>query len=101
MHLNHRDPRNAIYRTFTSHDVDRSGIDMINSHGGTRRVVPSLATGWSHTHGRNPLGRSHDRGGRHHRAIDVSGPGSGYVILIATPLKRTEDGTGNVHLLPD
>ena len=37
---------------------------VIKTRGATRRVVPSLATGWSHAGGRYPSERSHDHGRR-------------------------------------
>jgi hypothetical protein len=55
-HLNHRNlpkrhlPQPPRRMTWT----DRIP-EAINPHGTTRRVVPSLATGWSHPRGRKPL----------------------------------------------
>src|SRR6266487_5925825 len=48
--------RNAIEPNLhVEHDLERSETAVTGHHGVTRRVVPSLATRWSHAHGRKSL----------------------------------------------
>src|SRR6266487_4030456 len=48
--------RNAIEPNLhVEHDLERSETAVTGHHGVTRRVVPSLATRWSHAHGRKAL----------------------------------------------